>query len=79
MNFFVAKGNQQLHDKIHQGLEMAIADGSFDELFYASPLVKDALSKTKLEDRVVIRIPNPNMGPKTPLNRKEFWLKLDGL
>jgi hypothetical protein len=26
-----------------------------------------------------LRIPNPNMGLKTPINRVEFWLELNEL
>ncbi len=79
MYFFVAQDNQKLHDLIYQGMEKAIADGSYDKLFFGSPLVKDALGKSNLKDRVIIRIPNPVMGPKTPFDRKEFWLDIENL
>ncbi len=74
MYFFVNKDNQALHDKLYQGFEMAIADGSFDELFFNNQLIKDALNKTNLKNRTVIKIANPAMHPDTPINRKEFWL-----
>ncbi|MCG6201678.1 transporter substrate-binding domain-containing protein [Psychromonas antarctica] len=74
MYFFVAKDNQALHDKLYQGFEMAIADGSFDELFFSNQLIKDALSKTNIKNRTVIKIANPAMHPDTPIDRKEFWL-----
>jgi hypothetical protein len=77
MYFFVAKDNKKLHDLIYKGFETAIQDGSYDKLFYSNPLIKDALNRTKISERVVIRIPNPSMGPKTPFDREEFWLDLE--
>lgn len=79
MYFLVAPDNQKLHDLIYKGFEAAILDGSFDKLFYADPEIKNALEKSNLGERIVFRIPNPNMGPKTPLDRPEFWLQLDKL
>lgn len=79
MYFYVSKDNPELHDLIYKGMEIAIADGSYDKLFYSSTLVKDALKKSNLKDRVVIRIDNPVMGPKTPFDRKEFWLDIENL
>lgn len=35
--FFVNKNNKKLADRIERGLKIAIADGSFDELFLSSP------------------------------------------
>ena len=77
MYFLVAPDNKRLHDLIYQGFEEAIMDGSFDELFYNDEGIRSALDKSNLSERVVFRIPNPNMGPKTPTDRPEFWLKLD--
>ena len=74
MNFFVRKDNQALHDKLYKGFEMAIADGSFDQLFFNNPLIKDALQKTNIKNRTIIRAPNPTLNPDTPIDRKEFWL-----
>jgi hypothetical protein len=74
MYFFVSKDNQALHDKLYQGFEMAIADGSFDELFFNNQLIKDALTKSNIKNRTVIKIANPAMHPDTPVDRKEFWL-----
>lgn len=79
MYFFVSKDNQDLHDKLYQGFEMAIADGSFDELFFNNQLIKDALNKTNIKNRTVIKIANPAMHPDTPVDRKEFWLDTTSL
>ncbi|WP_369434535.1 substrate-binding periplasmic protein [Psychromonas sp. MME1] len=74
MYFFVEKNNQALHEKLTQGFEMAIADGSFDELFFSNQQIKDALSKTHFKNRIIIKIPNGAMHPDTPIDRPELWL-----
>lgn len=79
MYFFVSKGNQALHDKIYQGFEKAIMDGSYDRLFFSMPMIKNALAKAKLSKRSIIRLENPFMHPDTPNERKEFWLDIDSL
>jgi hypothetical protein len=77
--FYVNKNDQALHDKLVNGFEMAIADGSFDKLFLNNRMIKDALQKTNLKSRNVIRINNPNMHPDTPINRPELWLDINKL
>ena len=79
MYFFVEKDNKRLHDIIYKGMEMAIVDGSFDRLFFSNQLIKDAMQKSNLKERVVIRIPNLGMSRKTPFDRKEFWLDINNL
>ena len=79
MYFFVKKDNQILHDKLYKGFEMAIKDGSFDTLFLNNQGIKDALIKTNIKNRTVIKVPNPAMHPDTPIDRKEFWLDISTL
>ena len=79
MYFFVEKDNKRLHDMINQGFELAIKDGSFDRLFFSNQLIKDVMQNSNLKKRVVIRIPNSDMSPKTPYDRKEFWLDINKL
>ncbi|WP_413702002.1 diguanylate cyclase [Psychromonas sp. KJ10-10] len=79
MYLYVNKENKALHKKLVTGFEMAIADGSFDKLFLNNRMIKDALEKTNLKTRTVIRIDNPNMHPDTPIDRPEFWLDVTNL
>jgi len=79
MYFMVAPDNQRLHDLIYKGFETAIHDGSFNKLFFENPLVKGALTSSNLSERVVIKIPNPDMSAKAPVDRAEFWLELNEL
>jgi len=79
MYFFVKKNNKYLHDKIYKGFEMAIQDGSFDELFFNSPIINNMFKKINIEQRRVLKIENPYMHPNTPLEREEFWLDLNNV
>lgn len=79
MYFYVQKGNTELHRKLERGLELAIADGSFDDVFFSNSMVKSALSQAKLSERLVLRIDNPDMHPETPLDRPELWLDISKL
>jgi hypothetical protein len=79
MYFYVSKSNKSLHDKIYKGFEMAINDGSFDELFFNHPMIRDVLEQANLSKRTVIRIDNPFMHADTPNDRPEFWLDVKNL
>jgi ABC-type amino acid transport substrate-binding protein len=49
--FFVNKNNPQLADRIERGLKIAIADGSFEELFASIPSFKRGLEEQKNPQR----------------------------
>ncbi len=76
---YVSKTQPKLASVIYDGLNQAIADGSFDQYFFNDPEVKKALQKAKLGARRVYSINNPNIGPQTPLDREELWLDLANL
>lgn len=69
--FFVAPGNQKLASLLENGLERAIADGSFERLFRQYHAA--TLKRLQLDKRTVIRLPNPLLPEQTPLQRKELW------
>jgi len=75
MYFYVAPDNQQLHDQLYHGLEMAIEDGSFDDLFYNDPLIQTMLARASVGERTILRLINPYLDPATPFYRREFWLE----
>lgn len=79
MYFYVQKENRALHRKLTLGFETAIADGSFDELFYSAPMVKQVIAKGNIKDRIVIRMPNHEMHKDTPIDRPELWLDVNKL
>lgn len=76
---FVNKNNKELAADIELGLNRAIADGSFDEVFFNDPTVHDVLTKANLKQRLVFNLTNPTLPPETPLNRQELWLDIGKL
>lgn len=71
---FVAKDNTQLAHDIELGLNRALADGSFDKVFYSAKTVQDVIQKANLRERRVIYLDNPTLSKETPLDRKELWI-----
>lgn len=70
--YFVQKGNVELANDIHAGLEMALEDGSFDQMFYAEH--GELLKKYNLNKRRIFRLRNPLLSAETPLHRAELWI-----
>lgn len=69
--FFVNKRNTKLAADISEGMEKAIADGSFDKLF--NEHWGERVRKARLNERTVIELRNPLLTPETPSNRRELW------
>ena len=69
--FFVNKHNKKLANDIREGLEKAIADGSFNKLF--EEYWGEEVRKARLNERTVIELVNPLLSPETPSNRPELW------
>ncbi len=74
--FFVRNGDQALHDRITEGLLMAIKDGSFDELFYNHPQIQDIFQRAKIGTRKIFNIENPTLSKETPRDNKELWYRV---
>ncbi|HYX33502.1 MAG TPA: hypothetical protein VE954_10340 [Oligoflexus sp.] len=71
--FFVNKQNHRLARRIEAGLIRMIADGSFDRSFEA--YYKVSVERANLKNRQVIKLRNPFLPPKTPLNDESLWYK----
>lgn len=71
--FMVNKKSVRLAEDIRQGLEKAIADGSFDRLF--DQYHGERLRKARLDERIVIELKNPLLTPGTPTDRPELWYR----
>lgn len=69
--YMVNRGNTKLAEVIRQGLEKALADGSFDRLFELHH--RESLRRAQLDKRVVIELKNPRVTPGTPVNRPDLW------
>ncbi len=77
MYFFVTKENESLGKTIQTGFRNAIEDGSFDELFFNHPMIKDALKRSNLKKRKIFHLENPNMTSETPVEDKSLWLNIE--
>jgi hypothetical protein len=71
---YTSKNNAKLARELEQAFNKAIADGSFDKLFYSSPQVKDIMEKANMKDRKIFYLDNPFLSKETPLDRKELWV-----
>ncbi len=69
--FFFNRCDASLAEAVTNGLELALADGSFDRLFldYHGSLIE----RSRLRQRNVISLPNPLLPAETPLERRELW------
>lgn len=70
---YTRKENRKFAKELEAGFNKAIADGSFDQLFYSSPQVKDIMEKANMKNRKVFYLENPTLHKDTPLDRKELW------
>jgi hypothetical protein len=73
--FYVGKGNNTLAADISTGLESAIADGSFDQIFVKHH--GDVISNIQKIKHKVFTLDNPFLSTETPLPRKGLWIDLN--
>jgi len=69
--FFVAKGNQILHDALEQGLHLALEDGSWQKLF--DKYFTQVIAEVNLNSRVLIRLDNPTLPRTAPIDMPKYW------
>lgn len=68
--FFVGKGDVRLHDRIKNGLEVAMEDGSFDRFFSTHPATKGILEKVNFNNRTIYSLENSLLSDQS---RKAFY------
>ncbi|WP_331345397.1 diguanylate cyclase [Cellvibrio sp. UBA7661] len=76
---FTNKKNTRLAADLELGLNRAIADGSFEQVFLNDPMVQSVLDKANLPGRLVFHLDNPTLPKETPLDRAELWLDINSL
>lgn len=69
--FFVRKENVALHDHVSKGLNIAIDDGSFQQIF--ERYFGETIAQAQLDKRRIFQLSNPFLPPKTPLDDKRLW------
>lgn len=72
--FFVNRRNTRLAAEVRRGLESAVADGSFDQLFYSYFAAQ--IAAAGLERRHIIELPNPVRAPSLPSSPSKLWFSL---
>ncbi|MGQ8364050.1 amino acid ABC transporter substrate-binding protein [Glaciecola sp. 1036] len=73
MYFFVNKRNKTMANLIQTGLDRAIADGSFDALFFQH--FKQTLLRLGIDDITYFELENPLLPIATPIDQELFWFK----
>jgi len=73
--FFVNKKSTILAKRIEKGLQIAISDGSFEQLFYAYPEHKKVFASVRIKQRKIITLHNPLLSPFTPLDNQDLWFQ----
>lgn len=71
---FVKNGNNVLAKDLETGLNLAIADGSFEKLFLSNKTVQDVIEKSNIGNRRIINLENPTLSKETPVDRAELWI-----
>ena len=71
--FFVAKDNTKLAQQLTDIFNELIENGDFVKLFFKDEEVTNALNKANVKNRIIFKIDNPTLSPKTPITRKELW------
>jgi ABC-type amino acid transport substrate-binding protein len=62
---------RRLAARAEEGMRMMIADGTYDRIFDKYQRWK--IERLHLKQRKIFSIPNPNVGPETPLGDKRLW------
>lgn len=76
---FVNPDSPELAAKIHRGLDLALANGAYDEYVFNHPMIKSALEEADLKQRVIFNLENPTLPEETPVDRSEYWFDAESL
>lgn len=71
--FFVSPKHPKLAERIRKGMEMMVADGSFDEIFYDYHI--KMIEAAKLQNRRIFPVPNDTLPNEVPLDVAHYWYK----
>ncbi|MCJ8337120.1 MAG: transporter substrate-binding domain-containing protein [Pseudomonadales bacterium] len=76
--FFVSNNNTALQQRIKSGLQIAIADGSFDRLLYNHPITQEIFSAANISQRLIFDLANPQLSPETKalLEDQSLWYSI---
>jgi uncharacterized protein YlzI (FlbEa/FlbD family) len=71
--FFVQRtpAGKSLSERLEAGLNIAIADGSFDKVF--NKYMGGLIEKADLKNKKMVRLTNPILPAQTPISDKKYW------
>lgn len=71
--FFTQKNKEglALSQRLEQGLDAAIADGSFDEVF--NTYLSSFLNRAELNSMELIKLKNPLLPDRAPIDQSKYW------
>lgn len=70
---FTNRENKELAKILEGAFEKAYKDGVFTSFFYSHPHIKEALEKAQIDNRVIVKIPNPLMTNETKAIPQRYW------
>lgn len=71
--FFINPKNIRLRTILNDGFKKGYEDGSYKEFLYNHPLIKASFEKAKIDQRMVIKIPNPFFPKETGAISSKYW------
>ena len=72
--FYVAPGMDNLARRLEEGLRHMLANGELRHMLSTHPSTRGAFPLERFNDATIIRLPNPNLPPATPLSDSSLWL-----
>lgn len=75
--FFVSKNLPEHARLLEKGMQAAVNDGSFTELFMRT--FGDGIRRSNLQDRTIFSLNNPLLPRRTPVADKRLWFKVEDL
>ena len=72
------KNNTKLYNRIADGLDIAIKDGSFEKVFSTHPITKEVMKAAAIHGRKVFIFTNPILSEKSLslLREPKYWISL---
>lgn len=74
--FYVAPGRDDLYQRLEEGLRTLVANGELRRMLSTHPSTRGAFPLERFNDATIIRLPNPNLPPATPLSDPTLWLSV---
>ncbi|MBP7338763.1 ABC transporter substrate-binding protein [Niveispirillum sp.] len=74
--FYVAPGQDALYRRLEEGLRTMVASGELRHMLSTHPSTRGAFPLERFNDATIIRLPNPNLPPATPLSDPTLWLSV---